>query len=724
MFFTRLNARSVLLLATALVAGPSAWASAADDPAVATPAATPDAPKSKEEELLAVLRSEAPSGEKAIACKQLAIQGSSAAVPDLAKLLSDEQLSSWARIAIEAIPGPEADAALRAAAESLQGRLAIGMINSIGVRRDAGSVELLTARLQDKDAEVASAAAVALGRIGDEGATAALTQALASAPAEIRSAVAEGCVLCAEQLHAAGQSDAAVVVYDQVRAAELPQQRIIEATRGAILARQEAGLALLMEQFRSPEKTLFQVALKTAREFPGTEVDQALATQITTATPDRAAVIIQAMADRPQTVILAAVLKAAEAGPLEVRLSAINALSRVGDTSCMASLLKIAIEPDADLAQASKATLAELPGKEIDSQIVALLPRAEGATYPVLLQLVGQRRIDAVPLLQKALTHADPAVRSAALVALGETVALKNLSVLISQVVAPQHAEDAPVAQKALMAASIRMPDREACAAELSTAIDKTKAVPTKGVLLNILGAMGGTQALATIGAAANSKDAQLQDISSRLLGEWMTEDAAPVLLDLSQVPGNQYQIRALRGYIRIARQFVLPDAQRAEMCQKAFDASKQAAEKKLVLEILKRYPTEEMLKQAISAMQVADLKEDATQAVLLIAQKLGSKGVDVKEWLAKAGFEKVKLEIVKAEYGSGATQKEVTEVLRKQVGDLPFIVLADGSYNTTFGGDPAPGSEKQLKVQYRVNDKAGEVAFAENSLMIFPMPK
>jgi len=748
MFFTRLNTRSLLVVATALVAGPDSWAWAADDPAAATPAATPEAAKTKEDELLAVLRSDAPSADKAITCKQLAIQGSSAAVPDLAKLLPDEQLSSWARIAIEAIPGPEADAALRAAAESLQGRLAIGMINSIGVRRDAGSVELLTARLQDEDAEVASAAAVALGRIGNAGATAALTQALVAARAETRSAIAEGCVLCAEQLHAAGDSEAAVVIYDQVRAAELPQPRIIEATRGAILARKEAGLPLLLEQFRSPEKALFQVALKTAREFPGTEVDKALATEITTAAPDRAAVIIQAMADRPQTVILAAILKAAEAGPLEVRLSAINALSRVGDTSCMASLLKIAIEPDADLAQvtiavtgaatadkiaiepdadlaqASKATLAELPGKEVDSQIVALLPQAEGATYLVLLQLVGQRRIDAVALLQKALTHADPAVRSAALVALGETVALKNLSVLISQVVEPRHAADAPVAQQALMAASIRMPDREACAAELSTAINKTKAVPTKGVLLNILGAMGGTKALATIGAAANSKDSQLQDISSRLLGEWMTEDAAPVLLDLSKMPGNQFQIRALRGYIRIARQFVLPDAQRAEMCQKAFDASKQTAEKKLVLEILKRYPTVETLQQAVNAMQVADLKEDATQAVLLIAQKLGSKGVDVKEQLAKAGFEKVKLEIVKAEYGSGATQKDVTEILQKQVGDLPLVVLENASYNATFGGDPTPGSGKQLKIQYRINDKAGEISFAEDALIIFPMPK
>ena len=72
-----------------------------------------------EAEQLAILRSDAPPGQKAIACKKLAIDGSSAAVPELAKLLSNPELSSWARIALEAIPGAEADLALRTAAGSL-----------------------------------------------------------------------------------------------------------------------------------------------------------------------------------------------------------------------------------------------------------------------------------------------------------------------------------------------------------------------------------------------------------------------------------------------------------------------------------------------------------------------------------------------------------------------------------------------------------------------------
>ena len=684
------------------------------------PATSPE----KEQELLAVLKSDAAPADKAITCKQLAIYGSAAAVPELAKLLPIPELSSWARIALESIPGPEADEALRTATESLQGRLLVGTINSIGVRRDAAAVAALSGKLKDADAEVAAAAAVALGRIGNDDASKALRTALADSSAEVRSFVAEGCVLCAERLHSEGKSADAIAIYDEVRAADVHLQRIVEATRGAILARGQDGIPLLVEQLHAEDRALFRLALGTAREFPGSEIDKVLVTEMTKSPDDRAALIVQAMADRKETVVLTAILKAAEQGPLAVRLSAVDALARVGDVTCLNSLLKIAVDKDAELSVAAKNTLAELPGDNVNAQIVALLPKAEGATYPLLIELVGKRRIEAVPQLLKALDNNSGVVRTAALVALGETVSLQQLSVLIDQVVAPKKSEDAEIAQKALKAASIRMADREACAKELSAAVDRVKSVPVKGTLLQILGAMGGTNALQAVGKAAKSTDAQLQDISSRLLGEWMTEDAAPVLLELAKIPSNPYQVRALRGYIRIARQFVLPDAKRTEMCQTAFDAARQTAEKKLVLDILKRYPTVDNLKMSIKLMKVPELKDDATQAMLVIAQKLSGKGVDVKELLATAGIEKMKLEIVKAEYGSGATQKDVTAVLQKQAGELPIITLVSASYNASFGGDPLPGSTKQLKIQYKINGKAAEASFAEDALIVLPMPK
>ena len=115
---------------------------------------------------------------------------------------------------------------------------------------------------------------------------------------------------------------------------------------------------------------------------------------------------------------------------------------------------------------------------------------------------------------------------------------------------------------------------------------------------------------------------------------------------------------------------------------------------------------------------------DEATQVALAIAQKVGRRGVDVSQLLSDAGLAKVELEIVKAEYGIGSTQKDVTATIREHSGGLPLITLASPSYNASFGGDPSPGIAKRLTIRYRINGKEGEASFAENALIALPMPK
>ena len=133
-----------------------------------------------------------------------------------------------------------------------------------------------------------------------------------------------------------------------------------------------------------------------------------------------------------------------------------------------------------------------------------------------------------------ALANADPAVRGKALACLGEIVDLERLPLLVQQVVAPKDPADAAVAVKALRAASVRMPDREACAEKLVSALASAPPA-TKVSLLEILGEVGGTKSLSALSAAAKSDDPALQDASTRLLGNWLTPDAGPALLDLAK---------------------------------------------------------------------------------------------------------------------------------------------------------------------------------------------
>jgi HEAT repeat protein len=677
----------------------------------------------KEKTLIETLRS-GPKPAKALACKQLAIYGTKEAVPELASLLADEQLASWSRIALEAIPDSAANEALRTATKTLKGKLLVGTINSIGVRRDEKAVEPLVVLLKDQDAEVAAAAAVALGHIGNQPATEALRQSLAGSTGLLRSAVAEGCILCAERLMDDGKGDDAAVIYEQLRKAELPKQRIIEATRGEILARGKAGIPLLIEQLRSNDKKFFQLGLTTARQLQAPEAADALATELSHATPERAALLLHALADRTDHIVPPAVVEAARNGPKAVRIAAIEFIGRWGDASSVSALLQNASEADADLSRTAKAALGGLAGEKVDAEIAARLSNADASSLPVLIELVGQRRISATPALVKALDNQDAAIRRAALTALGNTVGPDKLSVLLAQVISPKEPGDLEAAEKALRMASVRMPDRDACSAELAAAMARAPA-STRANLLETLGAVGGEKALQVIGTVMKEGNPELQDVGSRALGQWMSIDAAPVLLELvKNTHDDKYQARALRGYIRLARQFAMPAKQRAEMCQAALDAATLPSEQKLVLAVLERYPSEDTLEVAIRALDKPAMKKDVEQTIMKMAQKLSGKSDAVDKMLARAGIELPRVLVVKAEYGAGTTQKDVTQILRAHSSGTPQITLPSPSYNESFGGDPAEGVSKQLKVQYRINGKAGEAIFAENAPIELPLPK
>jgi HEAT repeat protein len=280
--------------------------------------------RDREQTLIAVLKSDAPPADKVMACKRLAVCGSKEAVPALAPLLSNEQLASWARIALEAIPDPAAGAALRDSLDHLQGRLLVGAINSLGVRRETSAAKALAARLKNVDAEVSSAAAVALGRIGNAEAAVALEQSLAGAPAAARSAIAEGCILCAEKSLADGKSDDAAKLYDAVRKADVPKQRRLEATRGLILAKGSFGIPLLVEQLNSPDKSFFRLGLQVARELEGNEATVALMKMLEDLPSERQSLLLLALEDRRDHDVLLALVKAAKSGPQSVRLRCSN----------------------------------------------------------------------------------------------------------------------------------------------------------------------------------------------------------------------------------------------------------------------------------------------------------------------------------------------------------------------------------------------------------------
>jgi len=161
--------------------------------------------------------------QKAKACQRLAVIGGKDAVPALAALLTDPQLAHYARFGLEPIPDPAADEALRDALKKVKGKLLVGVINSLGWRRDAKAVDALAKLLDSTDSEVAQAAAAALGRISGLRAAKLLEDGLKRTKGPVRSAVAAASLVCAEGLLAQGERERGLALYQTLMRPDVPK---------------------------------------------------------------------------------------------------------------------------------------------------------------------------------------------------------------------------------------------------------------------------------------------------------------------------------------------------------------------------------------------------------------------------------------------------------------------------------------------------------------------
>jgi HEAT repeat protein len=175
-----------------------------------------------------------PEFKKAKACQRVGELGAKEAVPALSALLADEHLSVYARYGLEPIADPSADDALRTALSKLKGKQLIGVINSIGKRRDAKASTELASMMYGSDVDVASAAAAASGSIGGPSSVKELKTALARTKGMTRMAVADASLVCAERLLADGKRDEALALYTSLSASDVPKAARLAAMHGII----------------------------------------------------------------------------------------------------------------------------------------------------------------------------------------------------------------------------------------------------------------------------------------------------------------------------------------------------------------------------------------------------------------------------------------------------------------------------------------------------------
>jgi len=598
-------------------------------------------PKADEGKLIAVIKlSDTTHKEKVDACRGLALIATEKSIAPLVALLSDEKLSHMARYALETIKDPDVDAAFRVALGELKGMPLVGVIGSIGVRRDAQAVQPLLGILMSSEmpGEAKSMALRALGQIGTVEAAEALKMSLDHAPAEGLPDVYEGLFRCAERFAGEGNRSKAIDIYDTLLAQNAAHQVRAGALRGAILTRGKDGVPLLRKHLSSDDYIMFSAACQAALELPGAEVTKALTSGLNGLPDDNKILVIWTLGKRGDPSAIPALSAAANDGEKSVRIAAIRAMPQIGHASAVPALTDLLGATDSEISQAAQEALAAIPGDEADNAIMAMLDSGETAPRLMALELIGRRRMNSsVPALLKAAAGTDAKVRPAALKRVGELGRPTEFSPLLDLLMQYEARQDLDAAEQALSAVCAKTGNPGSYTSRLTSRLSKASPAQ-KGALLRVLSVVGGTNALNAVREAAKDSNAQVSDAAIRVLCSWKTADAAGDLLALAKdSPNRARKTAALRGYINLVRDESLSIEKKLEICRQAVALIQRNEEKKLLLGALSTVPSADALSMAMSHLDDPATTLEASFAAVAISEKIvGQKRGEVAEAMQK----------------------------------------------------------------------------------------
>lgn len=551
----------------------------------------------KTQEWVGVLQSDAPIFEKVRACQQLGEFGSKNAVPVLASLLNDPRLSTYARNGLERIPGPGARAALRAALDQTQGHQLVGVVYSIGVLRDERAVPALIALMRDPDPELAKATRLSLGRIANTQAVGVLHRALSTGPDRSRPDAAAACLLAAEQQLAQGHADMAQALYDAVRQAPVPASYRIGATRGAIVSRRSDRIAFLVEQLRSDDPALRDVALLTIREVPSAQLATALNAELERAPRDLQRQILLALKDCHNSQSLRIISTKAVSPDSELRLTALKVLRDIGATESAATFLKVLHDPRGqEELSIAMSSLELMGGPDIDALILKAVQSSPGANARVqLIRLLGRRHVAAAKeeLLRQA-SDRDPKVSMAAYQALKSLADQEDLPELIALTKACRHSAVRDAAAATLYTVSKNNDQIDRAGALILRELDRSMDSAEKASWIRVLTMLGYAPALSTITATLQDSDQQLVQSTIAQLGRW--PNPAPVQDLFAVVEGDagvNTRRRALIAILQLAtnaaNQGLAADEELLAWYRRARKAARTVQEKRLLISGLGR---------------------------------------------------------------------------------------------------------------------------------------
>ncbi|MBM4031669.1 MAG: HEAT repeat domain-containing protein [Planctomycetes bacterium] len=488
--------------------------------------------------------------------KQLQHVGRAESVDVVAALLADkdELVRESARRALQKNPAPEATARLVAALEAADDpKWRVALVNAIADRADAAALKPLRKLATDNDDTVRSAAIAALPGIGDRTASAEIADGMERGSEQAKARAADAYVRLAENLAAKGDKSAALDMFRKLLRYSVPHLRcaaVIGLGRAGGVKELEAIFSVMADN----DEKVRGAALYALGQLPGREVSQAIVAKMKAAEPALKVVLLQALALGGDKEALPAFLSAAADGEEAVRLAAYEGMAALRNEAAAPALVAAVVAKSGKELDAARLAIGQIPGDGVAAALVKAMETAPPAGKVQLIGCLAARRTPAVaPVLLKAATDPDAAVRTEAWKALADVADAKALPDLVKLLVAAKEDAERSAAERTIIAIARRTDSEDERTGAVLAAMPDA-GVPARVSLLRIAAALGGAKALAAVRAAMKDAPPEVQDAAFRALPSWADASVARDLLEIAKSDAPlARRVLALRGAVDVA---------------------------------------------------------------------------------------------------------------------------------------------------------------------------
>ncbi len=603
-----------------------------------------DATAQIESHLIAVLEDPATTfAGKQEACRMLWIVGTSSSVPTLEKMLADEKLADMARYALERNTDPSAAKALRDALPTAQGKTLIGIINSLGDRRDAEAAPALKPFTTDSDPLVSGAAIAALGKIG----TVKALDVLRAVP-DRSVPVYKALLRCADRLAAEGNKRDATHIYEGLAGAGRPDLVRAEALRGLAAMPSPRTAAVAVTCLKASEPYVQEVAAHICGSLPDSQTTARCIAAWPSLPTSTQTILLTAWSDRRASAALPLALSAIASQDASLRLAGIQAGARIGGAKAVPRLVAVLMHGDGADQDAARAGLASLTGPEAEQALLQTARQGQPEERAALMGVLAERPTPgAMAALLEAARGSDTHLAIQAIQALGRVGGAAERGELLKLLVTTPSDDVRDAAKEAAIGITQRWGDRGSAAdAALAALPDAPPA--GKGALLGILAEIGGDRALAVLTQAVNSDQPEIKQAAVAALADtWSDSRPLPMLLAVAKSDSNKVlRVQALRGYLRLVGQDEkMPAEEKVQRIRAALDVAQRQVEKTQALGVLRDCRIESAMTLAAGMLDDPSLFDTAADTVLYLAapQKKGNtEQPAVKGAATKAALQKV----------------------------------------------------------------------------------